>query len=102
MEAVMDNNLITYGRPLSLSLVRYIHLNPLRAGKVKTLEELDAYPFSGHSALMGTAKAAWQDVDFVLGHFGEKSRSARKQYHTYVEQWVSQGHWSYPMGGGLI
>jgi len=77
--------------PYLLELVRYIHLNPLRAGKVKTLEELDAYPFSGHSALMGTAKAAWQDVDFVLGHFGEKSRSARKHYHTYVEQGVSQG-----------
>ena len=44
--------------PYLLELVRYIHLNPLRAGKVKTLEELDAYPFSGHSALMGTAKAA--------------------------------------------
>ena len=88
--------------PYLLELVRYIHLNPLRAGKVKTLEELDAYPFSGHSALMGTAKAAWQDVDFVLGHFGEKSRSARKQYHTYVEQGVSQGRRSDLMGGGLI
>jgi hypothetical protein len=27
-----------------LELVRYIHLNPLRAGIVKNLDELDLYP----------------------------------------------------------
>lgn len=33
-----------------LALVRYIHihLNPLRAGIVKTIEELNRYPWSGH------------------------------------------------------
>ena len=34
-------------------LVRYIHLNPLRARLVKDLNALDKYPFSGHSVLMG-------------------------------------------------
>ena len=28
-----------------LALVRYIHLNPVRAGMVKTLEELDLHPW---------------------------------------------------------
>ena len=32
-------------------LVRYIHLNPLRAGLVKDLEELTQYPYAGHSTL---------------------------------------------------
>lgn len=36
-----------------LELVRYIHLNPIRSGLVKTIEELDRYPWSGHSVLMG-------------------------------------------------
>ena len=34
-------------------LVRYIHLNPLRAKIIKTLTDSDKYPYSGHSALMG-------------------------------------------------
>ena len=34
-------------------LVRYIHLNPLRAGIVGELKELAAFPYCGHRALMG-------------------------------------------------
>ncbi|MDP3981457.1 MAG: transposase [Chlamydiota bacterium] len=30
-----------------LELVRYIHLNPVRAGIISTIEELDVYPWSG-------------------------------------------------------
>ena len=36
-----------------LELVRYIHMNPLRARMVKTLEELKTYPYCGHGRLMG-------------------------------------------------
>jgi REP element-mobilizing transposase RayT len=36
-----------------LELIRYIHLNPLRAGLIKDLKELDKYPWTGHSAIMG-------------------------------------------------
>jgi REP element-mobilizing transposase RayT len=32
-----------------LELVRYIHLNPMRARLVRTLEELDQYLWSGHA-----------------------------------------------------
>ena len=39
-----------------LELVRYIHLNPLRAKLVDNLEQLNDYPYSGHSALMGKRK----------------------------------------------
>jgi putative transposase len=35
-----------------LELIRYIHLNPLRAGLVKDLKELDRYPWTGHSAIL--------------------------------------------------
>ena len=34
-------------------LVRYIHLNPLRAGLVENLNSLANYPWCGHGVLMG-------------------------------------------------
>jgi len=36
-----------------LELIRYIHLNPLKAGIVDTLQNLERYPWSGHGVLMG-------------------------------------------------
>jgi hypothetical protein len=35
--------------PYLLELIRYIHLNPLRARIVADLKELDKYPWTGHS-----------------------------------------------------
>ncbi|MDD5205910.1 MAG: hypothetical protein PHS17_10835 [Desulfobacterales bacterium] len=34
-----------------MELVRYIHLNPIRAGLVDSLDELGRYLFSGHSTI---------------------------------------------------
>jgi len=48
-------------------LVRYIHLNPIRAGMVQTLDELKKYKFCGRSVLMGKVKREWQDTDYVFG-----------------------------------
>ena len=42
--------------PYFLELIRYIHLNPLRAKLVQDLKELDKYPWSGHSAILGRRK----------------------------------------------
>jgi REP element-mobilizing transposase RayT len=42
--------------PYLLGLIRYIHLNPLRACLVNDLKELDKYPWSGHSAILGRRK----------------------------------------------
>jgi putative transposase len=66
-------------------LVRYIHLNPLRAGVVPDLAVLNSYPYCGHSALMGRRKRPWQDVDHVLHSFGKRVRRVRKEYFLYVE-----------------
>jgi REP element-mobilizing transposase RayT len=40
-------------------LVRYIHLNPLRAKNVSDIKELNKYPYSGYSVLMGRKKHEW-------------------------------------------
>jgi putative transposase len=42
--------------PYLLELIRYIHLNPLRAKLVKDLKALDKYPWTGHSALLADNK----------------------------------------------
>ena len=38
--------------PYLLELVRYIHLNPLRAGLVNDLRSLDTYRYSGHAVIL--------------------------------------------------
>jgi REP element-mobilizing transposase RayT len=85
-----------------LELVRYIHLNPLRAKIVKSSTEFDNYPYSGHSALMGKVKREFQDTGYVLRLFGEKIPAARKAYRDYVEKGISQGRRPELVGGGLI
>jgi len=42
--------------PYLLELIRYIHLNPPRAGLTNDLKELDKYPWAGHSAIVGRRK----------------------------------------------
>ena len=83
-------------------LVRYIHLNPIRAGMVRTLAELNSYAFSGHSAVMGKKRRPWQDVEYVLSSFGDTPRRAKKEYSSYVEAGLNQGHRNELTGGGLI
>lgn len=83
-------------------LVRYIHINPLRAGIVADVEELRGYAYTGHSVLMGKRKRQWQDVDYVLGYFGESVRKARNVYEAYVKEGVGHGRREELTGGGLI
>jgi REP element-mobilizing transposase RayT/lambda repressor-like predicted transcriptional regulator len=85
-----------------LELVRYIHLNPLRAGLVRHLKELDCYPYSGHSFLIGTMKNAWQEIDGILIMFGKRISSARQSYRSFVEKGIEQGRRPELAGGGLI
>jgi REP element-mobilizing transposase RayT len=83
-------------------LVRYIHLNPLRAGVVPDLAALKSYPYCGHSALMGKRKRPWQKVDYVLHSFGKRVGRARREYFSYVETGVEQGRRRDLIGGGLV
>ena len=83
-------------------LVRYIHLNPVRAGIVRGLKELNNYLYCGHSSVIGKHKRPWQDVDYVLSYFGRTAKSARKAYINYVEGGIGQGRRGDLTGGGLI
>ncbi|MEO8604100.1 MAG: transposase [bacterium] len=68
-----------------LQLVRYIHLNPVRAGLCRQLADLDAYPWSGHATLLGLRQMAAQDVAFVLRQFGARTGEARRTYREFLE-----------------
>jgi putative transposase len=83
-------------------LVRYIHLNPIRAGLVADLKSLDRYPWAGHSAVMGKIKKEWQDTDYVLTYFSDTCSKARSAYRLFVEKGISEGRRPDLIGGGLI
>ncbi|NVO00693.1 MAG: transposase [Geobacteraceae bacterium] len=84
-----------------LELVRYIHLNPLRAGMVKSLEELDSYPFSGHAVLLGNSALAGQESQAVLERFGKKMLTARSAYHRFLADGIKSGRRDELVGGGM-
>jgi REP element-mobilizing transposase RayT len=83
-------------------LLRYIHLNPLRAGLVANMNDLDKYLWSGHSVIMGKRKNNWQDIDYVLRLFGNKKVNARREYRSFVQEGIDQGKRPDLIGGGLI
>ena len=77
-----------------MELVRYIHLNPLRAGIVEELKVLDSYPYCGHCALMGKTEHGLQDVDYILNLFGGKIPAGRRPELTGGGLVRSAGGWS--------
>ncbi|HBB41596.1 MAG: transposase [Nitrospirae bacterium CG2_30_70_394] len=80
-----------------LELVRYIHLNPVRAGLVA---EPEAYPWSGHRAYLGKDALPWLTTDWILGQFGGRLGVARRRYQEFVHQGVGEGHRDDFHGGG--
>ncbi len=84
------------------ALIRYIHLNPVRAKIVKTLEELDKYPWSGHSVMMGNSRRTWMDPEYVLAQFGENRRVAKKAYRRFIEEGMTIKQSKELTGGGLV
>ena len=95
-------SIVVEEEPYLLELVRYLHLNPVRAQVVPSLRALDRYPWTGHSALLGTVPRAWQDTQTILAQFGPTPRRARKAYHTFVAAGLPQGRRPDLQGGGLL
>jgi putative transposase len=85
-----------------LEWVRYLHLNPLRAGMVSDLKELAQYAYSGHGALVGTHGYAWQDTEAVLSQFGPTRGRTRREYARFVEAGIKQGRRVELQGGGVL
>jgi REP element-mobilizing transposase RayT len=70
-------------------LSRYLHLNPVRAGMVKTPLE---YPWSSYRYFIGEdKKPQWLTTEFVLGDFGGEGRRGFRGYREYVERGENKG-----------
>ena len=85
-----------------LELVRYLHLNPLRAGIVKNFGELNKYKWCGHAALTGKNPIEWQEKGYVLKYFSDNPRKAIRNYLRYMTEGNVQEHRPDLVGGGLI
>ncbi len=67
-----------------LEVYRYIVLNPVRAGMVKSVGD---WPWSSHRAVMGTQDAPnWLSVDPLLKQLGRSRSLVRQRYARFVEQ----------------
>ncbi len=73
-----------------LELVRYIHLNPLRAGLVKGLEELGVYPWCGHGVVLGKRSLPGQATAEILAFFGKSPQSGKVGYRSFVADGLGQ------------
>ncbi len=85
-----------------LALVRYIHLNPLRAKIVRNMDELDSYPWSGHRDIVVISKKPWMDTDYVLSQFGSTRRKGLLAYRGFMREENGQVETKELTGGGLI
>ncbi|MBJ6749416.1 transposase [Geomonas anaerohicana] len=87
-----------------LELVRYIHLNPLRAGIISSIEALRDYRYCGHGCLLGKIPdlESWMESRQVLGHFGNSLKESRRAYEAFVLDGVAKGPRADLTGGGLL
>jgi len=72
-----------------LQLIRYIHLNAVRAKMVNNPKD---YRWSSHRAVLGLEKHPRCDVNSVLGLFGKKRKIAIKLYESFVLDAIGLGH----------
>ncbi len=87
--------------PYLLELIRYIHLNPLRAGLVTDFDALERYPWCGHAVLLGHRPFEGQPVDEVLARFGKRLTAAQNHYREFVADGITMGKRPELVGGGL-
>lgn len=64
-----------------LELVRYIHLNPVRAGIAADPRD---YFWSSHCAYLGKSTPGWLTTEFVLAMFHAQPSRARQAYRRFV------------------
>ena len=72
-----------------LNLIRYIHLNCVRAGIVRDPAD---YKWSSHRIYIGLEENELIDTDLVLSQFSNRSRKkASKLFNNFVIEWIGEG-----------
>ncbi len=72
-----------------LELIRYIHLNAVRAGVVRDPEE---YPWTSHRSYLQKGRESLIDSNMALSQFSRKESLARKRYRQFVIEGMGTGH----------
>ena len=72
-----------------LPLIRYIHLNPVKA-KMITYGRLRNYKWTGHKELMEGKEKGLIERDEVLGFFGRAEGKAKSAYEEFVKEGLNQ------------
>lgn len=83
-----------------LQLVRYIHLNPLKAGLVNDIDQLSVYPWSGHRVLIGLTRFTWQNDSAVLEMFDGDENLARQEYIDFLNDRPDEEDYPIPKNSG--
>lgn len=68
-----------------VELLRYIHLNPVKAALAKTPEQ---HPWTSHHYYMGRSAPDFLTTDRLLDYFGRRKNLARRRLHEFVLQGV--------------
>ncbi|MBD3343815.1 MAG: hypothetical protein GF401_01980 [Chitinivibrionales bacterium] len=79
-------------------LIRYIHLNPIRASIISSMKELDQYEWTGHKTIINEKRHDWIAVREVLSKFGKTIKDARISYKKHIEAGIGlvENGWSFP------
>jgi len=85
--------------PYLLELVRYIHLNPVRAHMINDLNALIDYPWCGHAELMGKASSNLLKSEEVLPLFSRTKKKAIQNYLHFMEDGL-QNETTVPLSSG--
>jgi len=72
-----------------LELIRYIHMNPVRAGMVV---HPNAYAWSSHAAYLDEEALPWLESQSVLVQFSKRIDSARERYADFMDQGIHEAH----------
>lgn len=79
-------SILVDGNDYLKKLIRYIHLNPVRANIV---ENPLFYPWSSHQAYLTSKEFTWLAKDAGLQLFGESRLDAIERYHNFVLAGIS-------------
>jgi putative transposase len=66
-------------------LVRYIHLNPVRARIVQDIDQLGEYTWSGHAGVLDPSIHCWQSSNEVVDYFS-RGESGSGGYLAYLSE----------------
>lgn len=69
-------------------VVRYIHLNPVRSEIVRSIPELEEYPWTGHRHIVRGGPPRWQDTSLLQAEFNDPRDDTgwRRRYREYFDK----------------